>query len=227
MRTQITTRIEYTIEPDQDPLNPRTEWDNVGHMVCWHSRYNLGDEQPSEDPTEYLDNLAGLDDIKARVDDVVNHFWDRHDWHGLETRLTNYLDKIRAKALDDYIILPLYLYDHSGITMGCSPFSCPWDSGQVGFIYMSIDRARKEWTGTDDEIREAATKCLIAEVEEYDQYLTGDVWGYTIDRVTLDEDGDESDREELESCWGFFGHSYCEDEARLIVNGYEDHKEAA
>lgn len=225
MNTQ--TRIEYTIEPDQDPLNPRTEWDNVGHMVCWHSRYNLGDEQPSEDPTEYLDNLAGLDDIKARIDTVIDHFWNRRDWYGLETRLTNYLDKKRETALQDYIVLPLYLYDHSGITMRCSPFSCPWDSGYVGFIYVSMDRARQEWTGTDDEIREKATECLTGEVETYAQYLEGDVWGYTIERVTLDEDGDESDREELESCWGFFGHSYCEDEARLIVNGYEDHKEAA
>jgi hypothetical protein len=33
--------------------------------------------------------------------------------------------------------LPLWLYDHSGITMSCgaaNPFYCPWDSGQVGWI---------------------------------------------------------------------------------------------
>ena len=32
----------------------------------------------------------------------------------------------------DYIYLPLYLYDHSGITMNTTGFSCQWDSGQVG-----------------------------------------------------------------------------------------------
>lgn len=29
---------------DDEPMNPRTDYDNFGHMVCWHSRYNLGDE---------------------------------------------------------------------------------------------------------------------------------------------------------------------------------------
>ena len=31
----------------------------------------------------------------------------------------------------DVIGLPLFLYDHSGITMSTSVFSCPWDSVQV------------------------------------------------------------------------------------------------
>ena len=27
---------------DDEPLNPRTDYDNFGHMACWHRRYNLG-----------------------------------------------------------------------------------------------------------------------------------------------------------------------------------------
>lgn len=224
----MNTEYQISIEPDQDAEDPRSAWDHVGRMVCWHNSYNLGDEQPSEDPTEYLDNLAGLDDIKARIDTVIDHFWNRQDWYGLETRLNNYLDKKRKGALQDYIVLPLYLYDHSGITMRCSsPFSCPWDSGDVGFIYMSMDQARKEWTGTDDEIREAATRYLTGEVETYDQYLTGDVWGYTIERVTLDEDGDEMDREHVESCWGFYGYDCCKEEAEAQAEHYRTEPLAA
>ena len=97
---------------------------------------------------------------------------------------------------DDVIKLPLYLYDHSGITMSTSPFSCPWDSGQVGFIY-----CEKGKEGMSDE---AITKCLEGEVEEYDNYLTGNVWGYVIE---------DSQGEELDSCWGFIGdQEYCESE---------------
>jgi len=40
-----------------------------------------------------------------------------------------------VEALGKYVILPLYLYDHGGITMSTGAFSCPWDSGQVGWIY--------------------------------------------------------------------------------------------
>ena len=34
--------------------------------------------------------------------------------------------------LENVVILPLYLHDHSGLTMNTSGFHCPWDSGQVG-----------------------------------------------------------------------------------------------
>ena len=36
-----TINIDY----DEDPMNPRTDWDNAAVMVCWHRRYNLGDLQ--------------------------------------------------------------------------------------------------------------------------------------------------------------------------------------
>jgi hypothetical protein len=42
------------ITTDIDPESPR-EWDNFGAMYCWHSRYNLGDEQPQADPDEWLE----------------------------------------------------------------------------------------------------------------------------------------------------------------------------
>ena len=43
---------------DDEPLNPRTDYDNFGKMVCWHSRYNLGDEHDFEDTNELLKSLA-------------------------------------------------------------------------------------------------------------------------------------------------------------------------
>ena len=44
-----------------------------------------------------------------------------------------------------YLMLPLYLYDHSGITMNTTGFSCPWDSGQVGWIYAFKEDAPGVW----------------------------------------------------------------------------------
>lgn len=42
-----------------------------------------------------------------------------------------------------YKVLPLYLYDHSGITMNTTGFSCGWDSGKVGFIYMKLEKIKE------------------------------------------------------------------------------------
>jgi len=97
------------------------------------------------------------------------------------------------ELLDDYIvILPLYLYDHSGVTMNTVGFSCPWDSGQVGWIYATHDDIRKEYGALDTN---RAEELLKAEVEEYDHYLTGQCYGFKL------YEGDA----EKESCWGFLG----------------------
>ena len=101
------------------------------------------------------------------------------------------------------IILPLYLYDHGGITMNTTGFSCPWDSGQVGWIYCTKEDFIKETGYTEKELFEEgkAEALLKGEVETYDQYLTGDVYGFVLE----DEDGNQ-----IDSCWGFYGSDWKE-----------------
>lgn len=112
------------------------------------------------------------------------------------------------------IVLPVYLYDHSGITISTSPFSCPWDSGQVGVMYCTHERATSEFGGkSTHEVREAATKCMTSEVESINSYLVGDVYGYRV----LDPAG-----EEVFSLWGFVGDAdYCMGEGVSAAAVYE------
>jgi len=42
--TETRHGLTIRIERDEDNVNPRTEWDNFGTMVCFHRRYNLGDK---------------------------------------------------------------------------------------------------------------------------------------------------------------------------------------
>lgn len=51
---------------DDEPLNPRDDYDNFGKMVCWHNRYNLGDKHDYEDTNELLMRLV-LDSISANT----------------------------------------------------------------------------------------------------------------------------------------------------------------
>jgi hypothetical protein len=168
------------IFPDTNSEDPR-KWDNVGTMVCWHSRYNLGDEQPKETPVEYLCGLLGLDS---------------GDY--MDSRST--LQTLVVKMTRDYIILPLYIYEHSGITISTStgyPYNDRWDAGQVGFIYVTKERAVAEWGKKlfTKTVEEKTVKYLRGEVETYDNYLTGNVYGYQV----CDEDD-----EVLDSCWGYY-----------------------
>lgn len=110
---------------------------------------------------------------------------------------------------DNYLWLPTYIYDHSGVTMNTSGFSCPWDSGQVGIIYVSKDDIRKEYgkQRISKMLKNKVYCVLRSEVRTFDQYLRGDVYGY------MAKKGDEV----IESCWGFYGLEYCEEEATEIA----------
>jgi len=127
-------------------------------------------------------------------------------------------DRIRNSS--DYISLPIYMYEHSGITISTKPFSCHWDSGLLGMIYVEAKKAKKEY-GKQFSIQ-AVTERLNAEVKEYDQYLTGDVWGYSI----YDKNPEENkDIEWIHECDGpFFGEDYCIEEAKRMVDYYADKK---
>jgi len=180
--------MKFTIEivQDCDPESPR-EWDNLGTMVCWHKRYVLGDEQPKESPEGWLECLAESLDTSNRM-----KYWDR------ECAEEQYQKAVEQILEREIIMLPLYLYDHSGVTMSTKPFSCPWDSGQIGYIYVTLEDVRREWSckRVSAKRRVQAEQRLVAEVEVYNGYLRGDVYGYTI----LDENDHVVD-----SCWGFYG----------------------
>lgn len=114
----------------------------------------------------------------------------------------------------DILYLPLYLYDHSGITMNTTGFSCPWDSGCVGIIYVSKETIKKEygWKVLTKARREKILEYLKNEVEVYDQYLTGDVWGFQV----VEYDEEDNYEQETDSCWGFYGSD-------PTTNGMADH----
>lgn len=184
--------LTLQIYPDIHPDSPR-EWDNTATMACWHGRYTLGDERPASDPHTYMMELA-CPDLEEELDEIwVRRYGDK-PWDDKEQReWTEYVKAAIEKRFDEkFYSLPLYLYDHGGITMSTSSFSCQWDSGQVGFIYIAKDgNAVEDW--------EQAKRTMQSEVETYDQYLRGEVHGF----VLLDEEGNE-----LDACWGFYGSDY-------------------
>jgi hypothetical protein len=207
-----------TIEiiPDEDRDSPR-DWDNLGTMVCFHSRYHLGDEQPTESWAAHLLSLLGeefadklLSWNEAEYAKRCHHLSGREYFKAEAELGEDYRGRIVDEFMTRFIALPLYLYDHSGITMNTSGFHCPWDSGQVGWIYVSREDALKEYSRKrmSGKLRDKVEQVLRGEVEVYDQYLRGDVYGYVVKMKDKTED----------SCWGFYGMDYCLEEARRIAS---------
>lgn len=117
---------------------------------------------------------------------------------------------------DDVISLPVYMYDHSGITINTTGFSCPWDSGQVGVVYVYKGAAVAHGYNLDDEASvEKVKDALRAHVQMWDDYITGNIWGWTLYEVDTDDascpedltkvTGDERFCEFVDSGGGYFG----------------------
>ena len=100
-----------------------------------------------------------------------------------------------VEQMEGVVILPLYLYDHSGITMNTIGFSCPWDSGQVGWIYADRRRIEAEYGKVTPETVEKACQVLEGEVKSFDYFLAGQCCGFQLFREEV----------EVDSCWGFLG----------------------
>lgn len=103
----------------------------------------------------------------------------------------------------EHVVFPLYAYVHGGVALSLGGFGDPWDSGQVGYVVF----VRSEWG--EDATEEDARKVAEAWVKEWNQYLSGDVWGYIVEKHTTCDMGHDH-AEVIDSCWGFYG----EEEAR-------------
>jgi hypothetical protein len=172
---------DYTIEIEQDDFcpNPRED-DNLGTMVCFHGKYNLGDKH------DYRQN-------------------DFCSWNELEAQI--------QKDTGGAIILPIRMYDHSGIGLtanplnfGTYPWNCPWDSMWVGFIYVSKADIRSEYSIklVTKKVETKVKEILIAEVETYNKWQNGEFYAYSV----KDKDG-----KVIDSCCGFYDLEYCKKQA--------------
>jgi len=112
---------------DNDPMDPRTEFDNIGNMFCEHGRYNIGDKH-----NYVFGDFNSWDDFKARIENDYNVA----------------------------LIYPLFLYDHSGLRIRMFPFNDRWDSGQVGFVFVTKEKIKEVYGETEDLMEDVLRNSL-------------------------------------------------------------------
>ena len=225
------------VQPDDILISPREVDEHFGTMVCFHPRYALGDHHNHMDKDDflremYLDTVGHDEAGMKRYERMVNIVSSRFR-HGPKTE-ERAIDEAMQKVISEkYLMLPLYLYDHSGLAMSTESFSgraphAEWDSGQVGWIYVSKEDALKEFDADKmtGAIRQKADALMRSEVAAYDSYLRGECYGFE-----LYKNGELSD-----SCWGFMGNfsdvlkdmaEYLPDECKGMVDHLEEQERPA
>ena len=156
-------KLRLVIEQDKFSEDPRS-WDNIGTMLCCNRRYQLGDCNTNRE-TEL--QLAEICRKYGKSDEEIDEMTFAEEVQFI-------LDQ------DDVCGLPLYITDHSGISMQTYRFDA-WDSSFVGLIFVEKDFYLAQSCLKDKENWKAkAKKMLEGEIETYSDYLEGNVYMWTL-----------------------------------------------
>ena len=166
---------EIEIKYDENPLNPRTEWDNFTEIHCCSSNHYLGEH-----------NHDSWDDVHKAI---------------------------REAKEQGNLVFKVFAYIHSGTSLSLESFHgklpqghAEFDSGQCGYIVVNKKDivgswGKKNWT---DKLRKKAYEVAQQDIETFNSYLNGQVFGYVVDDV--------------DSCWGYYDTEYALEEARDIID---------
>ena len=168
--------FEYTFEAIENSIEiQKTE---NGYTVY----YAIYDVYPP-DPREW-DNLGTM---------VCEH--KRYNFP-YEENFNSIDELIKHIKKENVIALRIYLYDHNGLCVQTTPFSCPWDSAQIGFIFCTEEQLKKEGI-----TKEQAIEVMENEVKTYNDYIQGNV--YCIVRETYNQDKEQIDYGIVGDCYDY------------------------
>lgn len=101
------------------------------------------------------------------------------------------------KALEKtHIILPISVYDHSGVSIYVGEPCDRWDSGRLGWYIVSKEKIKQEFNvkRISPKLRERVIEYLTNEVKTFNKWVNNEVYSFT-----LYHNGEEED-----SCGGFY-----------------------
>lgn len=187
------------IQKDDEPWDPREENDtNIVKLMCWHPRYRLGDAHGYKNPDDFLD-------------DMLRKYTNVSEDDAYDMSISEKLTEIHKNS--DIVMLPVYLYEHSGLALylsapggGCDSF----DTSMLGWAVLEKEDFLRVGLDSAAWGAEKAKEIITDEFNVYSQYINGDVYGYTLYDME-----NEDEPEEIDSCWGFFG-------ADVVKNGIAD-----
>jgi hypothetical protein len=179
---------------DESPTNPREDY-NLTRMVCFHKRYDLGDEH----------------DLKTD---------DFNGWKEMEEYITRTEKPIVIKSL--YLLDHGGITIG---TRPFGDRWDRWDSGQIGFVFIRKDDVKNEFSikRCGQNMVERCDVLLDGEVKVYDKYLRGDVYGYDIVKVTQCEFGHEHE-EGLERCGDYLNEEQCIHDGMVSLNWFKENE---
>lgn len=167
-------------------------------------RLTIGYDSTAESPREW-DNSWNLSCSHERYDlGDENCRLNAGDYDSWE----EYGEALREEY-DIVEMVPLYMLDHSNLALSIVDFNDRFDSGQIGFAFLTAEN-QKDLAGAYGlmDLHEASLKVLKQELEVYQEYLNGESYSIMVD--------DMNTGEMIDSIGGFYGTDFS-------ANGLDDY----
>ena len=142
--------LSVKLEYSRSEENPRKMWEVTSKLVAGTTG-----------------RVANMADIKMARELCGN---------SLDRNIANYARAYGVKK-SDMLIWGVYSYEHGGITLSTTPFSCSFDGACAGFIYESKEALYAEYNvkRITKKIKEKIEKRIKSELNELEQWANGEV----------------------------------------------------
>lgn len=194
-------KVELNYDPFMD--SPRN-FDTLGTIVYIHSGYILGDINLND----YMGE-TGEDMFLNHIDEISNNtiIPNRKE---IDEFTEEEKEQVWKWIDENLVILTVYGYEHGNIMLNTKGFNCRFDSGQVGYIYVTKEDIKSEYgiSKLTDEYIEKAKNVLNREIKEFSEYIQGNVYSYTV----YDQNNEIYDIADM-----FYDLDECRDEAILTA----------
>jgi DUF971 family protein len=114
---------------------------------------------------------------------------------------------------DDLIYLtPIYAYSHGRTTFSLRPFSDRWDSGQVGWLFVTREAAEQNWPKYGGWVlAKCAERQANQEFKVFEDWVDDGAYGWQV----KDKDG-----EVVDSCWEYYEREAAIHDAEAAARGF-------
>lgn len=208
---QRNERVEI-LQDTRNTLNPYQEWEMLGEFIEFCKSYQIGEDIGEKTRQQViLEKAKEVMTPKEREEfheEYGYNLWKWARYNNMETVSEHVEEKLWDKIHEEYFTYPVYAYIHSGISLSLSSFHSKWDSGQVGWWFVSEEDVRS-WFNREritNKLRGRIKSVVKEQVGVLDAWVSGEVFYFK-----------KYENEELvDSCGGFFG---CDFE----TNGLKEH----